>query len=368
MIHGGDIYRHPVQYDFSVSLNPMGIPPGVREAILGAAEEQICRPSYPQYDNSSLKESVSGFLKGQESESGRIPSDAGESERLLVGNGASELLMCLCQTIRPKKALIPVPSFYGYERACDAVGCKIRFYDLRPENGYLPDQDMLLQLTEDIDLVMLANPNNPTGRLTERGYLMELLVKCRQNRIAVLLDESFIWFCHGTPSMTEVAEEFGNLFILGSFTKLFSIPGIRLGYLYGSDTEQISRIGKNLAEWNVSAAAQKVGCACTEEKTWIIRTQEYVKAERDYLWRGLEQVAESHRNAGLKLFESDANYLMLCCRLPLYDELLGRGILIRNLENMRGLPGGFYRIGIRSREENEVLIRTIREVISHDAE
>ena len=363
-VHGGDIYSHAVKYDFSVSLNPLGMPEGVAKTIQQAAEEEVRSPAYPHYDNSSLKEAIGGFLNRGSGLQERHPAQGKDAkDRILVGNGASELLMAVCQALRPGKALIPVPSFYGYERACRAVGSDILFFPMKEEEAFLPGERLFSACTGDCDLMLLANPNNPTGRLMKRDFLRRILEQCRRKEITVLLDESFIGFCDGKESMYGAAEEYDNLLILGSFTKLFSIPGIRLGYLYGADRALIGRIGALLPEWNVSSIAEKTGMACVRETDWIPLSQNALQRERAFLRQELEKSAEANPFAELKVYDSDANYLMLCCREPLYEKLLGQGILIRDLAGVRGLGRGFYRIGIRMHEENEVLIDAINRLL-----
>lgn len=111
-IHGGDIYRNQVTVDFSVNVNPLGIPQAVKAALREAVEH--C-DRYPDLAGKELKQAVVGMLDVSE-------------EYLLFGNGASELLMAVVHALRPKKTVIPTPSFYGYEYAAKATGGEIIFY------------------------------------------------------------------------------------------------------------------------------------------------------------------------------------------------------------------------------------------------
>ena len=184
-IHGGDIYSRPVRLDFSVNGNPLGMPVEARLSLLAAIDHV---GEYPDAAAGELTETVNHMLSVQ---SGReIPK-----EYLLFGNGASELFLAIVHALKPKNIVIPVPSFYGYEYAAKAADSHIKYAYLSEETAFCPGKELLQELTADIDLLFLANPNNPTGQLLGREYLRELLEHCRQQGIIVVLDECFIEFC-----------------------------------------------------------------------------------------------------------------------------------------------------------------------------
>lgn len=342
-IHGGDIYRNKVQMDFSVNTNPLGMPEGVREALSAAVGQ--CH-TYPDMEAVRLKQAVSGMLS--------VPAG-----HLLFGNGASELFMGILHAIRPKNVLLPVPSFYGYEYAAEAAFSRIRYFFYKKEDGFLPGSDLLDELTEGTDLLFLANPNNPTGRLSDRAYLEKLLQLCRDRGIYVVLDECFVEFCGEGASMIRETEVYPNLLLVRAFTKIFAIPGVRLGYLVCSDEELLQRVKRQLPEWNLSTFAQKAGIACAGQAAYVEKTVEYVKKEREFLAAELEK-------KGLLVFPGEANFLLVFSEKPLYEALLKRKILIRDCGNFRGLSAGYYRIAVRTRKENELLLKEIGECFGED--
>lgn len=338
-IHGGDIYRNYVKIDYSVNVNPLGIPEAVESALYEAVKN--CN-QYPDISAEKLKIAVSNML--------HIPK-----EYLLFGNGASELFMSIVHGIKPKKTVIPVPSFYGYEYAAEAADKEIIYYEVKEENDFCLKENFLSVLTEDVNMLFLANPNNPTGTLMSSEYLRNMLYHCRKQGIYVVLDECFIEFCDKECSMLEEIENFPNLLLVRAFTKMFSIPGVRLGYLICSNPLLLEKINKQLPEWNVSAFAQAAGYECAMQTAFITKTATYIGKERQFLVDGLEQ-------AGCKVFPGKANFLLIYCEQPLYDGLLEKGILIRDCENFRGLSKGFYRIAVKSRKENETLLKAIGEI------
>lgn len=339
-IHGGDIYRNQVRMDFSVNVNPLGIPETVTDALHKAIDG--C-DKYPDMTAQKLTEAVSAMLYV-------------EQEWLLFGNGASELFMAIVHAIRPKKTVIPVPSFYGYEYAAEATDGEIIYYQTRKENAFYLEEDFLSVLTEDVDLLFLANPNNPTGCLMSRDYVKSLLSHCKEKGIYVVLDECFVEFCGEEWSVIQETGQYENLILVRAFTKIYSIPGVRLGYLVCSNSELWERIRRQLPEWNLSCFAQAAGYECAKQKGFIQKTADYIKQERFFLKEGLEQL-------GLNVFKSEANFLLIQSEVPLYERLLEKGILIRDCENFRGLSKGFYRIAVKSREENELLLRAMGEIL-----
>lgn len=338
-IHGGDIYRNQVKIDFSVNINPLGIPDEVEAAL----HEAVSRCNeYPDIMAWRLKKEVSRALTLRE-------------EYLLFGNGASELFLGLVHAIRPKKTMIPIPSFYGYEYASEAVESHIVYFPWKESDEFLPNEKLFEQLTEDIDLLFLANPNNPTGKLMSKDYLRKLLNTCRKKEIFVVLDECFIEFCGKEFSMLTEVEEYDNLLLVRAFTKIYAIPGVRLGYMVCSNAMLIQRIRKQLPEWNLSIFAQEAGIACANQLAFIEKTVDYVKEERKFLFDRLKQMR-------LRTFYSETNFILIYSEKPLYEELRKKGILIRDCENFRGLSKGYYRIAVKTRQENEILLKAIGEL------
>lgn len=333
VIHGGDIYRNQVKLDFSVNVNPLGVPQEVKAALCHALED--CG-KYPDILAQKLRRKISSMQQ--------IPP-----EYLLFGNGASELLMAAIHGIMPEKSVIPVPSFYGYEYAAGAVDGEVIYYAMDKADGFCVRKGLYEVLRGDVGMLFLANPNNPTGRRMEKESLRKLLHYCRDRGIVVLLDECFIEFCGEGCSMVPEAGAFDNLMILRAFTKSFAIPGVRLGYLICSNPGLLGTVARHLPEWNLSCFAHAAGCACGGLQDYIKKTVDYVAKERRYLTEKLQDL-------GIKVFPSESNFVLCYSEEPLYERLLNQGILIRDCRNFRGLSEGYYRIAVRNRKENERLL------------
>lgn len=339
-IHGGDIYRNRVTHDFSVNVNPLGIPKSVKRALYKAVS--AC-DAYPDIHAEHLKKAVAETLC--------IPE-----QFLLFGNGASELFMAIMHGIRPQKTVIAVPSFYGYEYAAKAAEATIVYYETKESEMFRLGPDLLSVLTDDVQALFLANPNNPTGTLADKQFLKCLLTHCRERKIRVILDECFIEFVMEEESLLQETANYENLILVRAFTKLFSIPGVRLGYLVCSDEKLRNQIKAQLPEWNLSVFAQEAGVVCAKESDFSKRTAAYVKRERAFLETALSKL-------GMRSYPGAGNFLLFHSKIPLYEPLLQKGILIRDCRNFRGLQRGFYRIAVKSRRENKILLNRIGEVI-----
>lgn len=339
-IHGGDIYRNQVTLDVSSSINPLGMPESVRQALFSAVEDSLC---YPDPLAKDLHRAVAGMLD--------VPP-----ETLVFGNGASELFLAIANALRPRKVVLPVPSFLGYEYAFGAVGSELVFVKTRQENHFVPDERLFSVLTADVDLLVLANPNNPTGILLPKDFLYRLLCHCREKQIFVVLDECFMELCDGGYSLLKAHSAFPQLLLVRAFTKSFGIPGVRLGYLLCADPVLRERVWHQLPEWNLSCFSQAAGCACAKEGAFLEKSVRIIQQERQFLSAGLQAL-------GCTVYPGQANFLLFESPVPLYEPLLERGILIRDCENFRGLSRGFYRAAVRKRKENQRLLQEIGAII-----
>lgn len=339
--HGGDIYTYQNVLDFSVNINPFG--PG--EAVLGAVREAV--PDMVHYPDSACRE-----LRELLSRKKELPQTY-----FCFGNGAAELLYLLAQAERPRIALLPVPAFTEYERALRSVGCEIRYVYLKKERGFDLPEDFLDQVTEDVDMIFLSSPSNPAGRVTDPGFLERLALKCDKMHTRLLVDECFIDFtCPAAGSMEQHTEAHPMLFVLQAFTKIFGMPGLRLGYGICSDLALLHRMGEMCQPWNISVPAQAAGIAALRQGFSAEKTARYVRRERIWMEDKLEELK-------IEYISSEANYILLySLQRDLFSSLLERNILIRDCRDYRGLGEGYYRVAVKRHGENEKLLRALEEI------
>lgn len=335
-LHGGDIYRHPGVIDFSVNTNPLGTPESVKRAV----QESVAKiEHYPDVRCEALRKAISRF-------------EQVNMEEILCGNGAAELFFAAVQAVCPQKALVIAPSFSEYEEALRSVGAEAEYYYLCEEDNFQIREDYVDKLSEEIDMIFLCNPNNPTGQTIDRDMLIKILDCCKKQNIVVILDECFLEFLDepNRYEMSNLRGEYPNLLIIKAFTKIFSMPGLRLGYAISSNPDILEEMSWKLQQWNVSVPAQMAGVAALEKpKEYIRQTREYVSGQREYMRNIMKMM-------GYVVFASKANYLFFKGRPGLEKEALEAGFLIRDCQNYEGLSEGFYRIAVRTKEENERLI------------
>ena len=314
--HGGDIYGNPgVALDFSANTNPMGMPEAVRNTLTARVDE------FARYPDPYCRGLRAAIARHED-----VPEDW-----IICGNGAADLIYRLCHAVRPGRGMVFDPTFSEYERAIKQAGGIVS--NERP------------------DIIFICHPNNPTGRLAEQG---DILDAARTGAITVV-DECFLDFTEGESAKKHLSE-LPNLAILKAFTKMYAMAGLRLGYLLCADLGLLGRINAAGQCWSVSVPAQIAGVAALGCTGWVEETRRLVAEERQFLSTGL-------RGIGIKVYPSDANFLLLRCETPLYGPLLNKGMLIRRCENFKGLDGSYYRVGVKTRNENIRLLQAIKEVM-----
>lgn len=326
--HGGDTYETPGVLDFSININPLGMPAGARRA---AAEslEQVGR--YPDWKCRELTAALQEYMSER-----NISLKSGQ---IVWGNGAAELIYALCERImldrHHLRAWIPSPTFSAYEEAVLAVG------------GTLSNR------IEESDLVFLCNPNNPTGELRDEKTLEQYAGACEKNGAWLCVDESFLPFADPSDHRSVVRLNYSHVIMLRSLTKIYAMPGLRLGFLAGPE-KMAEGIRLLLQPWNISIPAQAAGKAALEDGEFLEKTYHYIKKERDFLLAELQNLPVK------AIAESKANFLLLEAKEDFADQLVSQGILVRRCEDIRGLTKRHFRIAVRTHEENLRLIDAIR--------
>jgi len=343
--HGGNAAFESTRehiIDLSANINPLGMPKKVRDAII--SDIANCE-RYP--------DSFSRLLREKTAEFENIHPDW-----IFFGNGASDIIFRLPRAAKAKKIMVAAPTFSDYERSARSYGAEIIRYILSADNGFAIDSGFIDAAREaKPDLVYICNPNNPTGKLTETGLILELLDCCRKTGAWVAIDECFLDFTERADTHTSkiFLESHPNLVILKAFTKLFALPGIRLGYAVCANKSLIDGLYFHGADWAISNLAQAAGIAALDgAEQFIARTAAYVSAERAAVLKELTRL-------GYKIFESSANYIFMrnIYAFDLREQLDKRGIRIRSCGNYHGLDGSYYRIAVSTRENNDKLLSAI---------
>ena len=353
--HGGNIYEilreagsaKPL-HDFSANINPLGMPQTVQAVIEQNLKALI---HYPDPQAVELKQAIAAFY--------RVPEAA-----LILGNGAVELLYVLFHAMRPRKVLIPVPSFGEYERAARAAQAKILYQEMSPEQDFQLDWQELMAKLPEADCLVLGNPNNPTGTFVPETTLRQVLLEAKKQNCFVVTDESFIDFVPENEKYTGRAllADHENLLILQSLTKMYAIPGLRLGFAM-TNPALVKKMEWGKDPWNVNLLAQKAGIAALADSQYQADTIACIHKEKFYLWQELQKIN------GIKAYEPTVNFILLdvagsgFTAEQFRQAMLAENILVRDCSNYPGLDGAYIRIAVKLREDNEILLRVMRKVL-----
>lgn len=342
--HGGEVYSKAVEIDFSANINPLGTPEAVKEAVRDSL------PLLSQYPDPYCR-----ALVGAIAEFEGVPP-----ERVLCGNGAAELIFSLCAALGPKRALLPVPSFSEYRTALEAAGCETEFYFMEQSEDFALTE-RFLPVLEGFggDMLLLCNPNNPTGQVIDPVLLEEIRDICARKGIFLFIDECFLDLTQGGEglSLARRLRDGERTLLLKAFTKSYGMAGLRLGYCLCADPALLTRMGRATQAWNVSIPAQMAGIAALGQREFLDRARAIIHAQRPLLAAGLEAL-------GLTVIPSRTNFLLFFSPRALGEPLLERGLQIRDCANYPGLEPGWYRTAVRLPEQNQRLLDAIKEILN----
>lgn len=337
--HGGDIYGlNRIPLDFSISLNPRGMPP---EAAQAARESVALCGRYPDPKCRALTRAAAR-------------RDGVPEGWILWGNGASDLIQRMIFAIRPRKAIILAPTFSQYRSALELVGCRVTEHRLRREEGFAVTRRLMEDITPGTDLVLLCDPNNPTGRLMEEDVLLQTLERCRSVGALLAVDQCFLELTGADPRRLTGELAGGGLCLIRALTKSYAMAGLRLGYLLCADPDLSAAAAALAPPWPVSIPAQAAGeAALTRCPRWPEESLPLIQTGRDRLRAGLEGL-------GLWVCPSQANYILFHGPTGLGEILLRQdNILLRACANFSGLGPDWYRAAVRKPEENELLLAAL---------
>jgi len=356
--HGGNIYEIAGQLgvpqntliDFSASINPLGLSKKVKETIRKGMDGLV---NYPDPDTTMLRRKIA--------EQHDI-----DPRTIVCGNGSTELIYLIPRALKPGQVLMPGPTFSEYERACKLSNeLRVMSYELKEENNFRIITEEFISaintlsfnsqlLTPDSKLIFLCNPNNPTGALLQREEILEIADAARKQGCYLVVDEAFIDF---TPEESVIHDVKDNpyLIVLRSMTKFHALTGLRIGYAV-LHRSRIGRVLEFKEPWTVNNLAQSAAVAALDDRDYSERTYGLIAREKRYIEKRLEKY-------GVKFFPSAANYYLLkvADAGELVVKLRNKGILVRDCSNFRGLNNSYVRIAVKSRKQNEMLMKELSE-------
>ena len=434
-VHGGDVYRRAVDLDYSVNINPLGMPPRACAAAKHGVDQST---AYPDWKVEKLRDAVVSFLNRK---FGAVVSSAGANadigvpsagmradataagastgatvpvpgeiethearvvapEWISFGNGAADLIYRLMQVLRPQQVVVAAPAFAEYSVAAERVGAQVVpvYLSEADDFSFTPAVEaafiQAIERAPSGSVVFLCNPNNPDGNVIRAEVLQRIAAVCEAHHSWIIVDECFLPFLRSEIhySMVPSLRAFEHLVILRAFTKIYGMPGLRLGYMLTAAQALTDAVRATMTPWEINLPAQLAGVAALEETEFVEKTRALIRAERAFLVEMLPTLPYVEK---VYVPVSDANFILFRTALtqpdcpegrvrnselksesdPCVSEnrtvytshsvdlkslLLDRGVLIRACGNYEGLDARYYRICVRTHEENLALIQRWR--------
>ncbi len=328
--------------DLSSNINPLGHMP---ELIRHLESKLSYISMLPEPDAKSIIEKFSSFYKIT-------------SKKVLVENGTSQFIHFLPMALKSKKTLILGPSYADYKNACFMYNLPFSFYFIKEENAFNVDMNHFSEEVQKAELVFICNPNNPTGTLIEKKNLEFL---CEENPETIfVIDESYLPFLSEYEDETMLNCRYDNVIVLHSFSKIYKIPGLRIGFLIASD-KIVKKICKYQIAWSVNILAQSAASFLLDEKElvadYLLKTQKYLEAETKWFQNQLQ-------DSLLQIFPSRAPFLLIkhkSMKASLIASYFAKHkVLIRDCSNFDGLSDQFIRLSLKDHDTNKKVVQIMQ--------
>ena len=335
---------------FNANLNPRGIPDSVKMSI----KDNIDTISkYPDIYYSKLKTAVAEYV--------------GEPlDNIVLGNGSTDLLKLFGALLTPKKAMIVYPGPMEYARILSAYNSEVLFYELKDENEFVLDiNDFITNLTDDMDMVIISNPNNPTSKKISLEDMKTLAEACKEKKIFLIVDEMYIEFVENYKTITAVqlVNDYDNLAVMRSVSKFSSVPGLRFGYAIMNNPELKEIIEKIITKNNIASLTAIAITNMLKDTEYINESISTIHTERSLVYLAMSTCRTIH------LFKPDANFMLVKL---LKDDITSadvathcsqRGIIIRKCDDIKGLSNKYIRFCFMNPKQNDLMVNTILEIV-----
>lgn len=345
----GGYWRYPQMLDFCYLVNPYFPPQKLMNEMKASFETLITQ--YPSGMGVNSLLAAKNFDVHQ--------------EHILVGNGAAELIKCLMEKMKGKTGFVR-PTFEEYPNRYDRNESVV----FTPENENLSyTAEDLMDFFEDkgIETLVLVNPDNPSGNYIFRRDVLRLADWCKERKIRLLVDESFVDFADEEDSTLiseEIIRRYENLVIMKSISKCYGVPGIRLGVLVSSDEKMIAEMKKEVAIWNINSFGEFYMQIEEKYKKDYVLSLQKIRSVRKGFVEALSGIE------GLRVIPSQANYVMAeltggkKAKEVTKILLLKYRILIKDLSGKIVMGNRqFVRLAVRSEEDNMRLVEALKEIL-----
>lgn len=356
--HGSDLEKIEEYYhipkdeiiSFGANVNPLGLSLAVKEKL---AENLDIISTYPDRNYKSLKNAIGTY-------SGVSP------EHIVVGNGSTELISLLISQRRPSRALLLGPTYSEYARELSLIGGSMSYYNLKEEDDFRLDiEDFLNAITEDTELVIICNPNNPTSSALTCNELEEIIFECEKRDIFVMIDETYVEFAPSMASITAVplVDRYDNFMVIRGVSKFFAAPGLRFGYGVTSNKAFLASLLEHQNPWSLNSVGAYAGELMLSDKAYIQKTRDLICTERDRMMHELSKLE------GVKVYDAYANFILVkilkddVTSFDVFEACILEKMMIRDCASFESLDGEFIRFCIMSPEDNTRLLECLKRVL-----
>jgi len=347
-LHGGNIYKLKRDkgievLDYSSNINPLGVPSSFKKAVI---ENFETLEKYPDIDYVELRTTIGDYNNCH-------------IDNVVVGNGATEVLFLYMKAVKAKKVLIIAPTFAEYERAARAAGRDVKFFPLSKD--FSLNENMLLEFITDEDVVVMCNPNNPTGKFQNLEKIKKIADFLERKNKKLFIDEAFIEFVDNWKDKTAFLLKHKNIFILRALTKFFALPGVRLGYGLTYDESILDEI-KNIREpWSVNGVAEIAGKTMLLDTLYIHETENWIKKEKLWFYEELCKIDN------IEVTPTETNFILVKLlndnAKSFRKKMIENGVLVRDASNFMFLDESYIRLAIKDRKKNEQVLEALRRVL-----
>lgn len=344
----GGYWRFPGMLDYCYLVNPYFPSDRMKDELRANFDELLVQYPSGMYVNSLIAGKCFGVRQ----------------EYIVPGNGAAELIKSLMENTPGKRLGVIYPTFEEYpnRKAKEDI---VVFVPDTEDFHYTVDDLIGCFSSNPVDILLLINPDNPSGNYIPVKDVFRLADWCSSRSIRLIVDESFVDFSSDFPGNSlldnSILERYPGLTVVKSISKSFGVPGLRLGVLASSDPDVVSSVRKDVSIWNINSFAEFFMQIYTKYEADYIRSAEKFRAERKRFYDDLKTIPF------LKVFESEANYF-LCEVLPPYTSqtlavrlLKEFNILIKDCAGKKAFNGrDFVRLAVRNSADNHRLVESLR--------
>ena len=338
--------------DFSSNINPF-----VSEHLASRMQDALksCE-NYPDIHYTELRKAIGDYLRCK-------------MEQIIPGNGATEIMYLLMKALgqrseeknKPFRLGIINPTFSEYERSARLNGLEIVDFQLEAVQGFVLNEEKLKEQLHQIDGLFICNPNNPTGNVFSLTSIASLMQKMQK---LLIVDETFMEFVleEEKYSLMPLVQSYDQLIIIKAITKFFGLPGLRLGYGITSNEDLLKRMCYFKEPWSINGFAEYLTEILLKDEAYQKRTKVYFEEERHNVLSALGELEH------IKVYPTTTNFVLIELKTmtsqALKEQMIIKyNILIRDASNFKGLNKHFIRVAIKGKEDNERLLKAMREIV-----